>query len=295
MSDSSHRAGFVTLLGKPNAGKSTLLNRLLGQKLSIITPKAQTTRHRIFGIENGEGYQVIYSDTPGVIRPRYRLQEHMMRFVGTAMEDADLILLLLSAVETFPEEDLLERAGASQAPKLWVVNKCDIASPEQVERRMAEAAAHGELAGAFAISALGGQGIEALHEAILRLLPESPPYFDKDQISDRPERFFVAEIIREKLFLLLQEELPYATEVEVLKFEEGEHLSRIYADIHVERQSQKGMVIGKGGTMLRLIGQAARKEIEAFLGQQVYLELYVRVSENWKDNAARLRNFGYEG
>ncbi|TAE53225.1 MAG: GTPase Era [Bacteroidetes bacterium] len=288
-----HKSGFVTILGKPNAGKSTLLNQLLGQKLSIITPRAQTTRHRIFGIDSGDDYQIIYSDTPGVIRPRYKLHERMMDSVGTALEDADVLVLLLSAYETHDESSLMDMASRFSGPKLLLINKIDISQPQEVDMRMHMATSQMTFHENFKVSALKGQGVAEVKAAILSLLPKAPPYFDKEQVSDRPERFFVSEIIREKLFLLLYEELPYSTEVEVVQFEEDEEISRIHATIHVERKSQKGMIIGKGGLMLKQIGTEARRDIEVFLGQKVYLELFVKVSEGWKDNPTYLRGFGY--
>lgn len=289
-----HRAGFVSIIGKPNAGKSTLLNRLLGRKLSITTAKAQTTRHRIFGIDTGDGYQIVYSDTPGLIRPRYRLQQRMMGFIDQSLEDADLIVLLIAVDETFPEEDLLALAGKSGVPKLLVLNKVDVVSRDQALLRMHQLAQQVDFVEAMPISALAGDNLDTLKQVILQHLPESPPYFEPDQVSDRPERFFVAEMIREKLFLHLRQELPYATEVEIETFEEAENLVRIAATIHVERQSQKGMIIGKRGAMLKRIGIEAREDIEVFLGQKAFLQLYVRVSEGWKDNQQYLRGFGYE-
>ncbi|GAB4425764.1 MAG: GTPase Era [Bacteroidia bacterium] len=289
-----HKAGFVSIIGKPNAGKSTLLNRLLGRRLSIATPKAQTTRHRIFGIDSGDDYQIVYSDTPGLIRPKYRLHHRMMDSIGHSLEDADLIVLLVAADEAFPEEDLLELAAKTAIPKILTLNKLDTVPEERLFARMQGLAAQVDFAEALPISALTGTNVDQLRQLILDRLPESPPFFDKDQISDRPERFFVAEMIREQLFLLLHDELPYSTEVEVEQFEESDTVARIQAVIHVERQSQKGMVIGKGGTMLKKIGSRSRHNIEAFLGQQVFLRLFVKVSEGWKDKRQYLRGFGYE-
>jgi GTP-binding protein Era len=292
---SDHKSGFVTLLGKPNAGKSTLLNALLGRKLSIITPKAQTTRHRIFGIETGEGYQIVYSDTPGVIKPKYRLHERMMGAVTSALQDADVLVLLLSMEETHPEEDLLQSAANFPGPVIVVLNKADLRpDAAALEARWQAARAYLKPVQEMAISALHNQGVEELRQEIIRLLPEGPPYYEPDQISDRPERFFVAEIIREKIFLLLKEEIPYSAEVEIVQYDESDTLDKIYATIHVERITQKGIVIGKGGAMLKRIGMEARKDIELFLEKKVYLELYVKVSEDWKNHQGRLRSFGYE-
>jgi len=293
-SSPAHRSGFVSIIGKPNAGKSTLLNRLLGRKLSITTAKAQTTRHRIFGIDSGDGYQIVYSDTPGLIRPRYLLQQRMMGFIDQSLEDADLMLLLIAVDESFPEDDLLALARQSEVPKLLVLNKVDAVSRDQALLRMHQLAQQIDFLEAVPISALQGDNVDTLKALILQNLPEGPPYFEPDQISDRPERFFVAEMIREKLFLHLRQELPYATEVEIDTFDEEETIVRMAATIHVERQSQKGMIIGKRGSMLKRIGTEARADIETFLSKKVFLQLYVRVSEGWKDSQQHLRGFGYE-
>lgn len=291
---SKHKSGFVSIIGKPNAGKSTLLNQLLGRKLSITTPKAQTTRHRIFGIDSGEGYQIVYSDTPGLIRPKYQLQKRMMGFIDHSLEDADLMVLLIAVDESFPEEDLLALAQKSEVPKILTLNKVDAVPRERVFQRMAELSQQVDFAEAIPVSALTGTNVPKLKELILQHLPEGPPYFEPDQISDRPERFFIAEMIREKIFLSLREEVPYATEVEIDAFDEEPDLVRIQATIHVERQSQKGILIGKQGRTLKQIGTRARHDAEEFLGKKVFLQLYVRVTEGWKDSGQQLKNFGYE-
>ena len=294
----THTSGFVSIIGKPNAGKSTLLNALLGKKLSIITPKAQTTRHRIFGIDTGEDYQIVYSDTPGLIRPKYRLHEKMMNFIHQSTEDADLILLLIALDETFPEEDLIELAGKTNIPTFLLLNKVDAVEEDVVFQRMQGLMDKIAFKEAIPISALNKTNVDKVKDLILQHLPEGPQYFDPEQISDRPERFFVAEMIREKIFFLLQQELPYSTEVEIEEFLEAsdeDPISRIKAVIHIERQSQKGMFIGKKGSMLKKIGSLARKDIEEFLGTKVFLELYVRVSSGWKNNNSYLRGFGYDG
>jgi GTP-binding protein Era len=293
LSSKPHRSGFVAILGKPNAGKSTLLNALLGQKLSIITPKAQTTRHRILGFDNGEDYQIVYSDTPGLIRPKYRLQEKMMDSVGKSLEGADLVVLLVAADETFPEEDLLQLAAQTRIPKILALNKVDIVSPEKVEKRIKSVSEKVDFVETIALSALNSFNVKELRELILLHLPEGPPYYDKESLSDRPERFFVSEIVREKIFEFMEEEIPYSCEVDVIKFDEDDRLIRIMADIHVERRTQKGMIIGKGGSMLKKIGTAARHDLETFLDKKVFLELYVRVTEGWKDKDTRLKGFGY--
>ena len=294
MKENKHKSGFVAIIGKPNAGKSTLLNAILGRKLSIITPKASTTRHRILGIHNGENFQMVFSDTPGVIKPKYRLHNKMMSFVDMAVEDADVIVLVIAFDETFPEEEVIRISQSKKdIPKILVLNKIDLADPQKALQRLQEVAAKGDFVEQIAISATENFGVASIQELILKHLPEGPPYFDKDQMSDRPERFFVAEIIREKAFNLLRQEIPYSTEVEIEAFEEEEERSLIRAIIHVERKSQQGMVIGKGGKMIKRIGTEARKDIEEFLGNNVRLELFVKVSDNWKDSNRYLDNFGY--
>lgn len=293
----SFKSGFVSIIGKPNAGKSTLLNQLLGRKLSIITPKAQTTRHRIFGIDHGEDFQIVYSDTPGLIRPKYRLQKRMMGFVNEAMDDADLIILLIAADETFPEADLLALSQKSKIPKILALNKMDVVEESTLFSRMKELAKKVDFAEALPLSALKNKNLDILKSLIINHLPEGPAYFDPDQISDRPERFFISEIIREKIFLRLKEEIPYGTQVEIEEFiepKEPKDITRIRAIVHVERQSQKGIIIGKGGKMLKRIGSEARIDIETFLACKVFLELYVKVSKGWKDKSSFLKGFGYE-
>jgi len=293
LEENKHYSGFVAIIGKPNVGKSTLLNAILGRKLSIITPKASTTRHRILGIDHGENYQMVFSDTPGVIKPKYQLHNKMMSFVDMAVEDADMIVLVIAMDEKFPEAEVIKLAQKPNIPKILVLNKVDLSNPELALKRLAEVAEKGDFVEQIAISATENFNIESLKQLLLKHLPEGPPYFDKDQLSDRPERFFVAEIIREKAFQLLRQEIPYSTEVEIESFEEGEEKSTIQAIIHVERKSQQGMVVGKGGKMINRIGIEARKDIEAFLGVKVRLELFVKVSDNWKNSNRYLNNFGY--
>ncbi|MEL6675502.1 MAG: GTPase Era [Bacteroidota bacterium] len=289
----AHKSGFVSIIGKPNAGKSTLLNQLLGRKLSITTAKAQTTRHRIFGIDSGEDYQIVYSDTPGLIRPKYRLHNAMMGFIHESLEDADLIILLIAVEEQFPEEDLMKLAAKTKIPKILALNKVDAVSMDQALLRMHELAEKVDFVEAIPLSALNGTNVPKLKELILQHLPEGPAYFDKDQISDRPERFFMSEILREKIFKNLQQEIPYSTEVEIDSFEEEDTLIRVAATIHTERNTQKGMIIGKKGAMLKKISTQARQDMEAFLGKKVFLETYVRVSKGWKDSKQSLKGFGY--
>jgi len=293
MTEKTHKSGFVSIIGKPNAGKSTLMNALVGKKLAITTPKAQTTRHRILGIAHGEDYQIVFSDTPGVILPQYRLHRVMMNSVRASMEDADLILLLVDVNEKFPEDLIYKLANKSEVPVLLVLNKVDRSNEDKVKQRHAEITEKVKVAGAIGISALHGFNVYHLKQMIVEMLPEGPPYFDSEMLSDRPERFFVSEIIREKIFMLLKQELPYSTEVSILQFEEKEKVTVVHAEIHVARSSQKGMVVGKGGQMIKKIGQLARPDVEAFLGKPVYLDLRVRVAENWKDNPFQLRGFGY--
>jgi GTP-binding protein Era len=294
LTEKAHKSGFVSIIGKPNAGKSTLLNALLGRHLSIVTPKASTTRHRILGIDNADDYQIVFSDTPGVIKPKYRLHNSMMNFVNNAVEDADIIVLVISMDERFPEEEMLALVGKSQAPRILVANKVDLASPEEVQQRLNEVAEVVDPVDVLAISATEQFNIDTLRSMILEHLPEGPAYFDKEQLSDRPERFFVAEMIREHIFRQLRQEIPYSAEVAIESFKEEETIVRISAVIHVERKSQKGMVIGKGGSMLKKIGKAARFDIERFLQKKVFLELFVKVSEGWKDSNSYLRGFGYD-
>ncbi|MFK7924933.1 MAG: GTPase Era [Bacteroidia bacterium] len=289
-----HQSGFVSIIGKPNAGKSTLLNQILDRKLVITTPTAQTTRHRIFGIDSSDDHQIVYSDTPGLIRPRYKLQERMMGSINQSLEDADLILLIIAVDESFPETHIVELAEKTEIPKILVLNKMDAVPQEKVFKRMEEMAAKVDFVEAIPISALKGTNVEKLKELTLKYIPEGPAYFDKDQVSDRPERFFVAEMIREKIFLLMHQELPYSTEVVIDAFEENDDQIKIDATIHVTTKQHKGMVIGKGAKNLKKIGTMARQDIEKFLAGSVYLQLYVKVSEGWKDSDFHLRGFGYQ-
>lgn len=294
MTESVYKSGFVSIVGKPNAGKSTLLNALVGRKLAITTPKAQTTRHRILGIAHGPNYQAVFSDTPGVILPQYRLHRMMMNSVRSSLEDADLFILLVDVNEKFPEELVYKLARKADVPVLLVLNKVDKSNEDKVRQRHAEITAQVEVAGAIGISALHGFNVLELKKMIVEMLPEGPPYYDPETLSDRPERFFVSEIIREKIFLLLKKEVPYSAEVSILQFDESdEKKTVIYAEIHVERETQKGIVVGKGGKMIKQIGQMARSDIESFLDKPIYLDLRVRVADNWKDSPFRLRNFGY--
>ena len=290
-----HKAGFVNIVGNPNVGKSTLMNALVGEKISIITSKAQTTRHRILGIVNGEDFQIVYSDTPGVLKPNYKMQEAMLEFSKSALTDADVLLYVTDVVDR-PEKNakFVKMVNASSAPVILVINKIDQIDQEQLEKKVEEWKNIIPRAEILPMAALHKFNLEPLLKRIKELLPESPPFFDKDQLTDKPARFFVTEIIREKILLNYDKEIPYSVEVEVERFKEEENIIRINALIYVERDSQKGIIIGKGGKSLKHIGIEARKDIEAFFDKQVYLELYVKVEKDWRSKDDKLRQFGYE-
>ena len=289
-----HKSGFVNILGNPNVGKSTLMNLLVGERLSVITPKAQTTRHRIMGILSGDDYQIVYSDTPGILNPKYRLQAAMMRSVESALDDADLIIYVTDVVESVSKhESHLERILSSPVPKIIVINKIDLTNQSALEEKVAMWSDLAPGTPVFPVSALSKFNTDRLLKEVIARLPEGPPYFPKDQLTDRYERFFVAEIIRGKILETYQKEIPYSVEVEIESFVEEPALDRIGAVIYVERESQKGIIIGHRGAMLKRVGMGARKEMEAFLGKKVFLELYVRVSREWRDNPASLKKFGY--
>lgn len=287
-----HKAGYVSIIGKPNVGKSTLMNQLVGERLSIITSKAQTTRHRIMGILSGEDFQVIYSDTPGVIKPQYELQNAMMRFVSTSLEDADVILFVTDLFEKHDEE-LIARLQHQTQPIIMVLNKIDLAKGTQLKDKLSYWHEVFTPAKTIEVSALNGENIEALFNAILDLLPEHEAYFPKDVLTDKPEKFFVEEIVREKIFQNYKQEVPYSTQVEVEEFKEDKKIIRIRAIIYVERKSQKGILIGKGGESLKKVGMAARKDLETFFQKQIHLETYVKVAEDWRKKKQALRGFGY--
>ena len=289
-----HKSGFVNIVGNPNVGKSTLMNVLVGERLSIITSKAQTTRHRIMGIVNGEDFQIVYSDTPGVLKPNYKLQEAMLDFSRSALVDAD-VLLYVTDVQDTPDKnaDFVEKVKLNSAPILLVINKIDLTTQETLENLVAFWHKEIPQAEIFQISAKERFGVDGLLSRIKELLPEAPPWFDKDQMTDRPARFFVNEIIREKILLNYDKEIPYSVEVEVEQFKEDDKLIRINAVIFVERESQKGIIIGHQGKMLKRIGTEARKDIETFFGKQVFLELFVKVDRDWRSKEGQLRHFGY--
>ncbi len=290
----AHRSGFVNILGNPNVGKSTLMNVLVGQKLSVATAKAQTTRHRIMGILTGEDYQIIYSDTPGILNPKYKLQSAMMKSVESALDDADLIIYVTDVVEKASKnEDHLMRILASPVPKLIVINKIDLTTQEDLEKMVESWNVTAPGVPVLPVSAIKKFNTDLLLREIISRLPEGPPYFPEDQLTDRYDRFFVTEIIRGKIFETYQKEIPYSVEVEIESYKEEPALNRIAAVIYVARDSQKGIIIGHKGSMLKRVGTAARKDMEEFLGKKVFLELYVRVAHEWRDNPRMLKKFGY--
>ncbi len=296
----THRSGFVSIVGRPNVGKSTLMNALVGEKLSIITPKPQTTRHRIIGIVSGEDFQVVFSDTPGIIeKPGYKLHEVMNRFVESAIEDADLLLFMTEPSEHYADDaPIIEQLRKVQIPKFLVINKIDTSTQAAVEALIALWKQRVPFDEVVAISALLAANLDSLFKLILEYLPEGPPFFPKDQLTDRPERFFVAEIIREKIFELYQQEIPYSTEVVVESFKEdttraGEPLVRIQAIVYVERESQKAIMLGHKGAAIKKLGTIAREALEAWLEKKVFLELHLKVREKWRRDERLLRRFGY--
>ena len=289
-----HKAGFVNIIGCPNVGKSTLMNALVGERLSIITSKAQTTRHRMMGIVNNPDCQIIFSDTPGILKPNYKLHEKMMRFVADAMEDADIFLLITDVYEDVQlEESYITKLSKVTQPVLLLVNKMDAVDHEKVLAKINEWHIKLPKAEILPISALHKTNLGLIMQRILALLPEHPAYFDKEEITDKPERFFVSEIIREKILLHYHKEIPYSTEVVVESFKEDEKIIRIEAVIFVERESQKGIIIGHKGESLKKVGIEARKDCETFFGKQIHLETFVKVDKDWRTNEKRLKNFGY--
>ncbi len=289
-----HKAGFVNIIGNPNVGKSTLMNAFIGEKLSIITSKAQTTRHRILGIVNGDDFQVILSDTPGIIKPAYQLQESMMGFVKSAFEDADILIYMVEIGEKeLKDEAFFNKITNSKIPVLLVLNKIDQSHQEQLEAQVQfwkEKVPNAEL---YPISALENFNIKEVFARILELLPQSPPFYPKDQLTDKPERFFVNEAIREKILEQYKKEIPYSVEVDTEEFVEDEKIIRIRSVIMVERDSQKGIIIGHKGAALKRVGVEARKALEKFFGKQIYIELYVKINKNWRSNERQLKRFGY--
>ena len=291
----AHKSGFVNIIGNPNVGKSTLMNRVVGEKLCIVTAKAQTTRHRIMGIVNGEDFQIVYSDTPGILKPVYRLQQNMMNFVDTAIGDADVILYVTDTVEK-PDKntEYVEKLSRLQCPVIIVINKIDISSQQKVQQLMAWWQERVPAATVIPASAQEGFNMETIMDAVVERLPESPAWYDKDTFTDRNLRFFASEIIREKILLNYKDEIPYSCQVEIESFKEGEERYDIGAIIYVMRDSQKGILIGKGGAALKKTGTAARIEMEDFFQKKVFLQLLVKVDPDWRESRKELRRFGYE-
>lgn len=291
----AHKAGFVNIIGNPNVGKSTLMNALVGERLSIITSKAQTTRHRILGIVNDENYQIVFSDTPGIIKPAYELQSSMMDFVKTAFEDADILIYMVEIGEKELKDELFfEKIRNMEIPVMLLLNKIDRSDQETLEKEMAHWTEKLPNARIYPISALENFNVREVRDEIVNLLPESPPYFPKDQLTDKPERFFVNETIREKILMLYKKEIPYAVEIETESFKEEEDIIRIRSVIMVERETQKGIIIGHKGSSLKKVGTEARKDLEKFFGKKIFLDLYVKVNKNWRSSNRELRRFGYK-
>ncbi len=289
-----HKAGFVNIIGNPNVGKSTLMNAFMGEKLSIITSKAQTTRHRILGIVNGDDFQIVFSDTPGIIKPAYELQQSMMDFVRTAFEDADVLVYMVEIGEkSLKDETFFKKLKKSNVPVLLLINKIDQSDQATLESQVSHWAEQLPNAEIYPISALEGFQVEEVLNRIIELLPESPPFFPKDQLTDKPERFFVNEAIREQILVYYKKEVPYAVEVVTEEFFEEENIIRIRSVIMVERETQKGIIIGHKGSALKKVGIGARKALETFFGKQVHLELFVKVNKDWRSKNSQLKRFGY--
>ncbi len=290
-----HKSGFVNIIGNPNVGKSTLMNALVGERLSIITSKAQTTRHRIMGVVSGEDFQIVYSDTPGILKPAYKLQESMMKFVTGAVSDADVILYVTDTVEQSDRsEDILQQIVRSGLPTIVVINKVDLTTPEALEALVEKWHAHLPEALIVPVSAKERFNVETLFKQIMALLPEGPAYYDKETLTDKTLRFFASEIIREKILKFYDKEIPYSCQIEIDSYKEEPAIDRIAATIYVMRNSQKGIVIGHKGERLKKVGQTAREDIEKFLGKKVFLQLFVKVSDDWRNDERQLRRFGYE-
>jgi GTP-binding protein Era len=290
-----HRSGFVNILGNPNVGKSTIMNALVGEKLSIITSKAQTTRHRIMGIVNGEDFQIVYSDTPGILRPQYKLQETMMNFVNSALSDADMILYVTDVMEhTADEGEYIDKIKESGIPVIIAINKVDLANQTDLEKVVEQWHVAFPESPVIPVSGLKKFNLDSLLNAILVKLPESLPYFPKDQLTDKYERFFASEIIREKILVNYKKEIPYSVEIEIEEFKDEKNIIKIRALIHVTRDSQKGIIIGHKGSMLKRVGTEARHDMEDFFRKKVFLELYVKVTKDWRDKPLILKRFGYQ-
>jgi len=291
----AHKAGFVNIIGNPNVGKSTIMNALVGEKISIITQKMQTTRHRIKGIVSGDDFQIVYSDTPGILKPNYKLQETMMKFVDSALIDADVILFVTDVIETAGKNpDYIEKVRKSNMPVIVLINKIDLSNQNEVLRLFDYWTNVFPGANVFPISAQEKFNIEPIFDRILELLPEAPPYFGKDELTDRNERFFIQEIIREKILLHYQKEIPYSVEVAVEEFKETDKIIHVSCVIYVERESQKGIIIGHKGEMIKRVGTEARKDAEEFFNKKIFMELFVKVSKDWREKDKQLKNFGYD-
>jgi GTPase len=290
----SHRSGFVNILGNPNVGKSTIMNALVGEKLSIISPKAQTTRHRIMGIVNGDDFQIVYSDTPGILKPKYKLQETMMNSVNSALTDADMILYITDVTErTADESEYIDRIKSSGIPSIIAINKIDLTNQDDLETIVESWHKAFPQSPVIPMSALKSFNLDALLNAVLERLPDGPPYFPKDQLTDKFEKFFASEMIREKILFHYKKEIPYSVEIEIESFSEEAAIIKIRAIIHVTRDSQKGIIIGHKGNMLKRVGTEARKDMEDFFGKKIFLELYVKVTKDWRDKQSALKKFGY--
>ena len=290
-----HKSGFINIIGNPNVGKSTLMNNLVGEKLSIITSKAQTTRHRILGIVNGDNFQLIFSDTPGIIKPTYELQDSMMDFVKSALEDADVLLYMVEIGEkSIKDSQVHNKIQSNKIPSIILLNKIDLSNQDDIENQINIWSSKYPDAEIYPISALNNFNIEKVIGKIIELIPESPPYYPKDQLTDKPERFFVNEKLREKILLYYDKEIPYSVEVQTEKFKDEESIIKIRSLILVERESQKGIIIGHKGVALKKIGTKARIDLERFFGKKVFIEIYVKVSKNWRSNQNQLRKFGYK-
>jgi len=291
----AHKSGFVNIIGNPNVGKSTVMNSLVGEKLSIITKKMQTTRHRIKGIVSGDDFQIVYSDTPGILKPNYRLQENMLRYVDTAITDADIILYVTDVIETLDKNtDYIEKIQKSDVPVILLINKIDLSEQEKVielHNKWTEILPNANI---LLVSAKEKFNIEPIFNLIIENLPEGPAFYPKEDITDRNERFFVQEFIREKILLHYQKEVPYSVEIEVEEFKEEERIINIRAVIYVSRETQKGIIIGHQGKAIKRVGIEARKDIEEFFSKKVFLDLYVKVSKDWRDEEQKLRGFGYD-
>ena len=292
--EKKHKAGFVNIVGNPNVGKSTLMNALVGEQLSIITSKAQTTRHRIMGIVNGQDFQIVYSDTPGIVNPHYKLHESMMGFVDSALQDADLFLLVTEVGESLKDQEILQKIIKSDIPIVLVINKIDISDQETILKKMEYWQNQIPRATIIPASATEKFNIDKIFDKIMELLPENPPYFPKDELTDKSMRFFVSEIIREKILLHYQKEIPYSTEVVVESYKEEDGIDKISVVIYTERESQKAILIGHEGKSLKKVGTEARKDIEEFTGKKCFLQLHVKVLKDWRNSEKALKWFGYE-